>query len=437
MSGAQLADYSHFAGKRLAIVEHMLHHPFALGVRQAQAFGLHITLLINDEEWYTHGQPWENSLLAGVDDVVQVNTSDVDAVVAAVTDEAGRPTYDGVASFSDYHTEVAAEVARRVGLPGPDPESVRRCNEKNLLRLAVGDTPYNIPHVLAQTEADLDVAERELGYPMIAKPPAEAISYGVRRVDDRAQLEESYRELSTFRHSLRGQERPGYVLLEQYVEGVEVSVESMTVDGETHIFGVTSKDLFGDPAYIECGHTFPVALPDDSRAELYDAVRGTLSAVGYDRGPCHTEVRHTEKGWRVIEANPRTPSSCMTMLVADVTGRSPILDGWSLALGIRPDVENVQKVGGAAVRMLYPGGASGELDRIDGIEQAAAVEGVQVLLHIHPGEQLMARLDNSSCVGFTYCVADTLEEARARADEAAGHLRFVTRDGHAAEVVTV
>lgn len=424
---APLADYSAFAGRRLAIVEHMLHHPFYLGLQQAREFGLEVWLLISDREWYTHGHDWQAHPLSQVDKVLEVDTTDVEAVYQAISDDQGRPLVDGVASYSDYHTVVAAEVARRHGLPGPDPDAVAIANQKDRLRVALGDEPFNLPHVLVTDADQLADAARRLGFPMIAKPPAEAISYGVRRVDNQAQLATAWEELSAVRRSLRGQPRPGAVLLEQYVEGVEVSVETMTIDGHTHVFGVTSKDLFGDPAYIECGHTFPVPLTEESRAELYHAVRRTLELIGYRHGPCHTEVRCTERGWRIIEANPRTPSSCMTMLVTDVTGRSPILDGWLLALGEKPDIEPVTHSGGAAVRMIYPT-RRGVLSRIEGIDKAESVPGVQVLLHVEPGDELWQRADNSACVGFTYANGPDRLAAQAAADEAASHLDFVVEE---------
>ncbi|MFB8773441.1 ATP-grasp domain-containing protein [Streptomyces broussonetiae] len=423
-----LADYAKFAGKRVAIVEHMLHHPFVLGLNQAREHGLEVWLLTGDRDWYAHGHDWDaQPIAAAVDRVVDVDTTDLEAVLAAVTDADGRPRVDGLTSFSDYHTVLAAQAARRLGLPGPDPAAVETANVKDRLRVALGDVPYNIPHQLVGSRDQLDEAARRLGFPMIAKPPAEAISYGVRRVDDMAQLKEAWEELSGIRHSLRGQPRSGDVLLETYVEGVEVSVETMTVNGHTHVFGVTSKDLFGDPAYIECGHTFPVPLPDDERDALYTVVRETLAAIGYDHGPCHTEVRRTETGWRVIEANPRTPSSCMTMLVTDVTGRSPILDAWLLAIGEVPPIEPVVHNGGAAVRMIYPT-RRGTLKRVDGVEAAAAVPGVQVLLHVEKGDQLLQRMDNSSCVGFTYCNGPDRLEAQALADKAAALLDFVVEE---------
>lgn len=424
---APLADYSAFAGKRLAIVEHMLHHPYYLGIRQAQEYGLEVWLLTGDRDWYTHGRDWDSHPISIVDKVFDVDTDDPEAVAAVVSDGDGNPIVDGLASYSDYHTVLAAEVARKLGLPGPDPKAVETANVKDRLRLALGDEPFNIPHFLVTSRDQLEEAAERLGFPMIAKPPAEAISYGVRRVDDMAQLIDAWTELSAVRHSLRGQPRNGDVLLEKYVEGVEVSVETMTVRGHTHVFGVTSKDLFGDPAYIECGHTFPVPLPDEERELLYHAVRRTLELIGFDHGPCHTEVRLTAEGPRIIEANPRTPSSCMTMLVADVTGRSPILDGWLLALGETPPIEPVTYSGGAAVRMLYPK-RKGVLARVDGVEEAKSVPGVQVLLHVEPGDRLFERMDNSSCVGFTYCAGPDRLAARDAADLAASRLDFVVRE---------
>ncbi|WP_405812509.1 hypothetical protein [Streptomyces sp. NBC_01520] len=162
----------------------MQNHPFVLGLRQAQEHGLEVWLLTGDRSWYTHGHDWESHPLARVDRVIDVDTTDLEAVLSVVTGEDGNPLVDGLTSFSDYHTELAAHAARRLGLPGPDPAAVRTANIKDQLRIALGDEPFNIPHVLVSHRAQLDEAARRLGFPMIAKPPAEAISYGVRRVDD-------------------------------------------------------------------------------------------------------------------------------------------------------------------------------------------------------------------------------------------------------------
>lgn len=420
---APLNDYSALGGKTIALVENMLHEPFLLGVRQARALGLTVWLLVADRDWYTHGHDWDRHPTSDVDRVVDVDTTDPDAVLAALTGADGRPLVDGVCSFSDYHTEVAATVARRLGLPGADPEALRRANQKHLLRDVIAGRPYSVGHRLVASWDEAERAAAELGFPLVAKPPAEAISHGVERVDDLDALRSAYGRLSRLTRSLRGQPRSGAVLLEQYVEGPEVSVETMTVDGVTTVFGVTSKDLFGDPGYIECGHTFPVPLPDETREALYASVVETLAAIGYDRGPCHTEVRLTAAGPRVIEANPRTPSSCMTMLVTDVTGHSPILDAWLLALGQPIDGRPIVHQGGAAVRMIYPPDP-GRLVRVEGVAEAAAEPGVRIILHVEPGDLLWQHADNSACVGFSYSAGPDRLAAREATDRAAARLRF-------------
>src|SRR5689334_3894102 len=151
---ARLAPYD-FTGKRLAIVEHMLHYPYELGLRQARERGLWVRLLVGDRNWYTHGQPWQTHPMSGVDEVIDVDTADPDAVLAAVTDADGRPEVDGVTSFSDYHTVVAATVAQRLGLPGPDPQALETANVKDRLRVALGDLPFNIPHALITERGQL------------------------------------------------------------------------------------------------------------------------------------------------------------------------------------------------------------------------------------------------------------------------------------------
>jgi biotin carboxylase len=412
--------YHGLRGKRLALVESMLYDAFYNGLHRARELGLEIWLLVGDPDWYTDGRDWASHPLAQADRVIDVDTSDVDAVVAAITD-GGIPLVDGVTTFSDYHTVVAATAARRLGLPAPDPAAISTANHKNRLRDLLGNEPYNVRHALVTDPRQLPSAADELGFPMVAKPPAEAISYGVRRVDSADELRGAYAELSTVTRSLRGQPRPGHVLLEQYVPGVEVSVESMTVEGTTHFYGVTSKELYLPPAFLERSHCFPVPLPPAEWDRLRETVATVLRRMGYRHGPCHTEVKLTPDGPRIIEVNPRLPADCITMMVDDVCGHNPVLDAKLLAVGGRPDLYRLERRGGAAVVMLYPP-AAGLLESIDGIREASAIPGVSILLHAESGDHLWSRVDNSASVGFAYATGKDPELALAAAEQAAALL---------------
>ncbi|MCI0384114.1 ATP-grasp domain-containing protein [Streptomyces sp. CNQ085] len=423
-----MTTYERFRGKRLAVVESMLHDAFYSGIHRARDFGCEVWLLVQGEEWYTGGtRPLAEHPLGRVDRVLHVDTHDWRAVTDALTDEEGKPLVDGVLSFSDYHTEVTARAAEALGLPSQGLEAVRAANHKHLLRAALDGDPANVRWRLVTRAGELDEAMAHVGLPLIAKPPSEAISYGVRKCATREEAVEAWRELSGIRQSLRGQPRPGHVLLEEYVRGTEISVESMTVGGVTHFFGATSKYLHGR-TMLEEAHSFPLALETGVWDGIRSCVDRALRAISYRQGPAHTEVMITEDGPRVIEVNPRLPAHMISTMVTDVCGTNPHLDAKLLALGL----ECVPKgapgrgvAGGAAVVVLFPD-ESGEFTRIDGLDEAERL-GASVRLHHEPGDLVAERLDNSASVGFVYAHGRTAEDALARARHAAGRIRIHTR----------
>ncbi|WNF30744.1 ATP-grasp domain-containing protein [Streptomyces sp. C11-1] len=423
-----MTGYERFRGKRLAIVESMLHDAFYSGIHRARDFGCEIWLLVQGEEWYTGGRrPLSEHPLGRVDRVLHVDTHDWRAVLEALTDENGKALVDGILSFSDYHTEVTARAAESLGLPTQGMDAVRSANDKHLLRAALDGDPANVRWRLVTCADELDEAIAHVGLPLIAKPPSEAISYGVRKCSTAAEAEEAWRELSGVRRSLRGQPRPGHVLVEEYVEGTEVSVESMTVDGNTHFFGATSKHLHRQ-TMLEEAHSFPVALDPDVWEAVRSSVERALRAISYRQGPAHTEVMITGDGPRVIEVNPRLPAHMISTMVTDVCGTNPHLDAKLLALGVGHVPEGVPgrgPVGGAAVVVLFPD-ESGEFVRIEGLDGAVR-PGVSVSLHHQPGDLVAERLDNSASVGFVYARGETAEAALEEARRAAAGIRIRTR----------
>ncbi|MFI9275574.1 ATP-grasp domain-containing protein [Kitasatospora sp. NPDC052896] len=417
--------YEGFRGKRLALVESMLHAVFYDEIAAARRHGLRVHLLIRDREWYAADEAaWRDHPLTEVDQLTFVDTHSADAVLEAITDEHGRPLVDGITTFSDYHTEIAAQVAEKLGLPSPGANAIATANHKPSLRAALGDSPYNVPYALVTHPGELAEAAARIGYPLVLKPPAEAISYGVVLVDHPAELTAAYDRVAAIRQSLRGQPRPGHVLMERYIDAPEVSVESLTVDGVTHVYGVTAKYLCPPPTFLEAAHTFPATLDPVSRAEVETAVTEVLRVIGYRQGPCHTEVKCTADGPKIVEVNPRLPAGCLTTMVRDVCGSNPHLDAKLLAVGARPPLPSGRQSGGAAVVMLYPPPGPAVLEAVDGVTEAEELPGVSVSLFAHPGEHLWHRIDNSGRVGLVYATAATPQDALDTATRAAGRVRI-------------
>ncbi|MGW1884433.1 ATP-grasp domain-containing protein [Streptomyces sp. NPDC001970] len=418
-----------FTGRRLALVESMLHSAFYDGIHAARDLGCEIWLLVQGVEWYTDGKPFDDHPLARVDKVVHTDTHDPDAIVDAITDTDGRPLVDGILSFSDYHTEATATAAERLGLPSQGLDAVTAANHKHVLRGLLGDDPANVPYRLVTSPDEVDGAIRHVGLPLIAKPPSEAISYGVRKCLDKAGAHAAYEELSAVKRSLRGRPRPGHVLFEQYVPGTEISVESMTGGGVTHFYGATSKDLHRT-TMLEEAHSFPVPLAPGVWEQVTAAVDRTLKAIGYRQGPAHTEVKLTDDGPRIIEVNTRLPAHMISTMVADVCGANPHLVAKLLALGADPYPGRAGEgvTPAAAVVVLFPD-APGVLTAVHGIDRAEATGNVTVSLHADLGARVASRLDNSASVGFVYAHAGTAGAALAKARHAASLITVETQEG--------
>ncbi|HWB34947.1 MAG TPA: ATP-grasp domain-containing protein, partial [Rugosimonospora sp.] len=186
---------------------------FAVAARQR---GLRPVLVSGRPERY----PWvaEDRV-----DVVVCDSGDPAAVAAAI----GALPVRGIVTSSEYFVAVAAGAAARLGLPGADPGAMQRCRDKRLQRAALAGSGMAVPaFAAAASPEEAAGTAAAIGLPVVVKPADGTGSRGVR-------LCRSLREVR--HHALQllaagGDERGGptlpAVLVEEYVAGPEVSVET-------------------------------------------------------------------------------------------------------------------------------------------------------------------------------------------------------------------
>jgi hypothetical protein len=78
--------------------------------------------------------------------------------------------------------------------------------------------------------------------------------------------------------------RGGDVMVEEYMQGPEVSVEIMADGGCIHVLQITDKLTTGAPHFVEMGHSQPSRLPADTQAAIRDLANGMLDALDYTDG---------------------------------------------------------------------------------------------------------------------------------------------------------
>lgn len=385
----------------LLVVESWVGSMSRLLPRAIREGGHEFTFLTRDLHHYLRSAP-EGAAhpLLGARNVITTDTNDLDALLPEV--ERLHPVlgFDGVITSCDYYLPTVARIAGHLGLPGPGPEAVENACRKDATRRVLADAGLPGPRFAVHEEwADLARAAQEIGYPLVVKPVDLCAGMFVRRVDDEGQLADAVRALGAFPVNARGQRRTPAVLLEELLDGPEVSVETVSYAGAVHMVGVTDKSIGSAPAFVETGHMFPAALSLADIEAAEQTTLGALKALGLTDGVvAHTEIKLTSAGPRVVEVNPRPAGNRITELVRHVTGIDLAAACVDVALGRRPDLRRTDTgLRSAAIGFLVPERA-GTLEALDG-HRLTGLPGVLEVQLAEPGKVVKAAGSNNEYLG--------------------------------------
>jgi biotin carboxylase len=202
-----------------------------------------------------------------------------------------------------------------------------------------------------QTVAAALAAADRIGYPVVVKPRALQSSVGVVRADDAGQLAAAFPDVTAATFGGIGSTRPG-VVVEEYLDGPEFSVDCVTWRGETRPLVLAEKRLGFAPYFEEVGHVVP-ARPQPGLAEALALVVRAHRAVGLDRLVTHSEFKLTSKGPRLIEINTRLGGDLIPYLGLLATGVDVAGAAADMALDREPDLGTTHaRV--AEVTMIHP-----------------------------------------------------------------------------------
>lgn len=146
---------------------------------------------------------------------------------------------------------------------------------------------------------------QDLYFPLICKPRDNSGSRGVKLCRDLIELDSCIKEaleVSKF----------DTVLVEEFIEGREFSIESLHYDGKSEVIQFTEKKTTEFPYNVELGHKQPANLTDDQRNQICDIISKIASCMHFENCPSHTELKINERGIFVIETSPRLGGDYIT-----------------------------------------------------------------------------------------------------------------------------
>lgn len=337
------------------------------GLQKAKNLGLHV--VVSDANPEAPGFRW-------ADDRLIASTYDIDETVAAASryHRTVRPI-DGVMCIASDIPLTVASVAHALNLPGIPLESARLASEKLAMKEKFAADNVPVPWFApVDSAAQVKAIAMERGFPLVIKPVDSRGARGVQRLTGSEDLDQSF--------ELAARESPGgRVMIEQFLDGPQVSTESIMLGGVAHTPGFADRnyELLEKyaPNIVEDGCDLPTILETAQQQSVREVVEQAALSMGIRNGVVKGDiVVHKGKAY-IIELAARLSGGLLCSdLIPLNTGVEFVENAIRLALGepVRPDdlVPRFQHC--VCQRYLFP--RPGRVRRIAGEEEARGQRGI-------------------------------------------------------------
>jgi biotin carboxylase len=361
------------------------------------------------------------------DEFHEVSTSDVGGLCdLARRAHAGAVTTTG----SEASLRATALATERLGLPFyADPETVRRCQDKDAMRAGYAAAGLAIPSFASCATIDEARAfAEECAFPLVVKPSRGWGQRGVARVDGHGELARAFDEA----FALSAGAGLPLAIVEAWVEGREYSINGWIEDGTLASYCVTERITVPGkrPLGVMIAEAYPCGLSPEDEARVVGEARRGAAALGHVRGPCYSQVVLGGRGCFLFETAARLGGG----FDADVTRLASGVDLYDRTLGVALGDVSLERQGlvasrhgGAIAKFLVA--RPGLVRSVRGLEEARGTEGVDdAQVFVPVGGQVMPLSDASKRAAYALAWGQTRDEATARADAALARIQIETGD---------
>jgi len=390
------------------------------GIQRAKNMGLHV--VVSDINPKAPG-------FDIADDRVIADTYGVEDTIAAALHyhKTIRPI-DGVMCIASDVPLTVASVAHALGLPGITIEAARLAGDKLAMKERFAEKGISIPwfcRVDSVTHLRRILSER--GFPVVLKPVDSRGARGVLRLTESVDLDWAYEHSVSFSPS-------GRVMVEEYLEGPQISTESAIINGQTFTPGFTDRNYeFFDrfaPYIIENGGQQPSILTQDQLNAVSRLAERAALAMGIMTGIAKGDMVLTKDGPKVIEIAARLSGGWFsTDQIPLATGVDLIGSAIRIALGEQVPEEDLipryQK--GVAIRYFFP--EPGRVVKIKNEDQFKNTSWMHKLgFFVKPGDIVEPVTNHTKRAGFVITMGETRDQAVERAEQVVKSIKIETVD---------
>ncbi|WP_330926331.1 ATP-grasp domain-containing protein [Candidatus Sororendozoicomonas aggregata] len=264
--------------------------------------------------------------------VVKLDTFDKKEVINYCSE---IDNFANIINLTDTWTNTVREVSEILGCKIQNPLSMKICRDKSMLRQTL------IEKKLSRCSQNLvDIRQEKINlegirYPVIVK---DASGTGSKNV----WLAESTSELYKVISEAKSISNLDQVLVETYLKGTLFSAETVSYQGKTKLISISSRILSDIPKFMEKAISLPLKTKGTELENVEPWIKHILTAISYTDGFAHTEFVVTDKGFEVIEVNPRLGGVQIGEALCQAFDYNFYKAFIEMALGREPEVFSIQ-----------------------------------------------------------------------------------------------
>nr|AHF24531.1 phosphoribosylglycinamide synthetase, ATP-grasp (A) domain protein [uncultured bacterium Contig248] len=328
-----------------------------------------------------------------------------------------------IAVCADQVLLTVAKVSEDLGLPCYiDYATACKVSDKGYMKDIFRQ--YGIPSSKHAFMSEIDEEKiAEMEYPLVVKPVDAYSSKGVRKCRNEEELRKFFAEAAAI-------SRSGVVIVEEYVEGAELTVDFQVVDGKAVLLSASNTEKVNyEDRFLAFRTRFPAAVSPETLERIKVIGQKIADAFGLKNSPMLVQLLTDDKKESVLEFSARTGGGAKYLLLRRASGFDPITGVIDLTLGKKPSVGEIRSESKYITNEFlyaYPG----ILDHLEGFEELKK-EGVlaEYWQFKWKGAEIFHAISSSDRVASITIQADSFEELVSKHNTAAARIRLVDPEG--------
>lgn len=230
---------------------------------------------------------------------------------------------------TDFSASVSY-VAQRCGLISHSLDAAMNASNKVLMRKCFKEKGVPSPDFVEVSESEIETlsSDDSVLFPKVVKPVDNMGARGCRLVRNKSEFEPALRDAVAF-------SRTGKAIVEDYMKGMEFSIDALVHEGNVTITGFADRHIFFDPYFIEMGHTMPSSVSESVKKNVVDVFVKGVKALGLTEGVAKGDVKYTEKGAMIGEIAGRLSGGYMSgWTYPYASGVNLTMEAMKIALGL-------------------------------------------------------------------------------------------------------